>query len=92
MATLKHLASKSADYGKVLEYLMFEHDQNGNPVRNKEGKMIMREQFILDGINCAPFSFDKDCERLNWKYHKNQKYSDIKSHHYIISFDPLDKA
>ena len=92
MATLKHLASKSADYGKVLEYLMFEHDRNGNPVRNKEGKMVMREQFILDGINCAPFSFDKDCERLNWKYHKNQKYSDVKSHHYIISFDPLDKA
>ena len=91
MATLKHLASKSSDYGRVLEYLLYEHDDNGNPVRNDKGEKMMRERFILDGINCSPFSFDKECERLNWKYHKNQKFSDIKSHHYILSFDPLDK-
>ena len=91
MATLKHLASKSSDYGRVLEYLLYEHDDNGNPVRNDKGEKLMRERFILDGINCSPFSFDKECERLNWKYHKNQKFSDIKSHHYILSFDPLDK-
>lgn len=91
MATLKHLASKSSDYGRVLEYLLYEHDDNGNPVQNDKGEKLMRERFILDGINCSPFSFDKECERLNWKYHKNQKFSDIKSHHYILSFDPLDK-
>ena len=91
MATLKHLASKSSDYSRVLEYLVYEHDDNGNPLRNEKGEKLMRERFILDGINCSPFSFDKECERLNWKYHKNQKFSDIKSHHYILSFDPLDK-
>lgn len=91
MATLKHLSSKSSDYGRVLEYLLYEHDENGNPLRNEKGEKLMRERFILDGINCSPFSFDKECERLNWKYHKNQKFSDIKSHHYILSFDPLDK-
>ena len=91
MATLKHLASKSSDYSRVLEYLVYEHDENGNPLRNEKGEKLMRERFILDGINCSPFSFDKACERLNWKYHKNQKFSDIKSHHYILSFDPLDK-
>ena len=88
---MKHLANKSSDYGRVLEYLLYEHDDNGNPVRNDKGEKLMRERFILDGINCSPFSFDKECERLNWKYHKNQKFSDIKSHHYILSFDPLDK-
>ena len=90
VAILKHIASKNADYGKSLEYLMFEHTESGSPVRNAEGDMIMREGFILDGINCSPYSYDKECEMLNAQVHKNQKYSDIKSHHYIISFDPQD--
>ena len=90
VAILKHIASKNADYGKSLEYLMFEHTENGTPVRDAEGNMRMRESFILDSINCDPFSYDKDCERVNAQYHKNQRYSDIKSHHYIISFDPQD--
>ena len=92
MAILKHIASKNADYGKSLEYLMFEHTESGSPVRNAEGDMIMREGFILDGINCSPYSYDKECEMLNAQYHKNQKFADIKSHHYIISFDPQDNA
>jgi hypothetical protein len=92
VAILKHIASKNADYGKSLEYLMFEHTESGSPVRNAEGDMIMREGFILDGINCSPYSYDKECEMLNAQVHKNQKYSDIKSHHYIISFDPQDNA
>mgnify|MGYP002868616272 CR=1 FL=1 len=69
---------------------MFEHTESGVPVRNAEGDMIMRERFLLDGINCNPYSYDKECEMLNAQVHKNQKYSDIKSHHYIISFDPAD--
>ena len=92
VAILKHIASKNADYGKSLEYLMFEHTESGSPVRNAKGDMIMREQFLLDGINCNPYSYDKECEILNAQVQKNQKYSDIKSHHYIISFDPQDNA
>ena len=91
MATLKHLASKSADYGKPIKYLMFEHDRNGTPLRDADGNLIMRDSFILDGINCTPLYFDKECEMLNWQYRKNQNYNDIKSHHYILSFDPKDK-
>ena len=92
MATLKHIASKSSNYGRPLEYLMFEHDTNGRPVRDEEGNLQMRKCFIIDGINCTPFSFDMECERLNWQYHKNQKRSEIKSHHYILSFDPKDQT
>lgn len=92
MATLKHIPSKNADYGKILEYLMFEHSENGTPVWDEEGNMVMRDQFLLDGINCNPYYFDKECEMLNWQYRKNQKASDVKSHHYIISFDPQDQA
>lgn len=91
MATLKHIASKSPDYGKPLEYLMFEHDANGSPVRDEEGNLRMRERFIIDGINCSPFSFELECERLNWQHHKNQGKEEIKSHHYILSFDPKDQ-
>ncbi len=32
------------------------------------------------------------CMRSNLKYGKNQKREDVKSHHYIISFDPRDAA
>ena len=91
MATLKHIASKSSNYGRPLEYLMFEHDTNGRPVRDEEGNLQMRKCFIIDGINCTPFSFDMECERLNWQYHKNQKRDEVKSHHYILSFDPKDQ-
>ena len=28
--------------------------------------------------------------RANLRYEKNQKREDVKSHHYIISFDPRD--
>lgn len=37
-------------------------------------------------------SFDTECAQLNALYHKNKKWSEIKSHHYVISFDPRDKA
>ena len=92
MAVLKHLSSKNADYGKALEYLIFQHDERTQkPILDANGNQILREEYYLDGINCHPFSFDKECQQLNAYYHKNQKREDIKSHHYIISFDPRDK-
>ena len=44
----------------------------------------------MDGINCDPFTFDMECRELNALHHKNESYDEIKSHHYIISFDPKD--
>ena len=44
---------------------MFGHTENGIPVRDSEGNMRMREGFIPGGINCDPFSYDKDCEMVN---------------------------
>ena len=91
MAVLKHLSSKSADYTKVMEYLMFQHDERTQkPILDANGKKILREEYYLDGLNCHPSSFDKECRQLNARYHKNQKYREIKSHHYILSFDPRD--
>ena len=91
MAILKHLTSKNADYGATQRYLLFQHDEyTGKPVLDENGKMILREKFYMDGLNCDPFTFDTECMELNAHFQKNQNYNDIKSHHYIISFDPKD--
>lgn len=92
MAILKHLSSKSSDYGKALEYLMFQHNERTQkPLLDANGNMMLRKEYYLDGLNCDPFSFDKECEQVNARFHKNRKYSEVKSHHYILSFDPKDK-
>ena len=92
MAILKHIASKNADYGEAQRYLIFQHDEyTGKPILDENGKMQLREEYYLDGVECDPFSFDMECKELNARFHKNQKYDDIKSHHYIISYDPKDR-
>lgn len=92
MAILKHIASKNADYGEAQRYLIFQHDEyTGKPILDEYGKMQLREEYYLDGVECDPFSFDMECNELNARFRKNQKYDEIKSHHYIISFDPKDR-
>lgn len=93
MAILKHLASKNANYGDALRYLMFEHDAlSKKPLLDDGGHLVMRTNFIIDGLECAPATFDIECSDLNRQYRQNENYNDIKSHHYIISFDPKDKT
>ena len=89
MAILKHIASKNADYGEAERYLIFQHDEyTQKPILDENGHMLIREEYYLDGINCDPFTFAAECQETNAYFHKNQSYNDIKSHHYIISFDP----
>lgn len=93
MAILKHVANKNADYGDIERYLIFQHDEyTGKPILDENGKRVLREEYYLDGINCDPFTFDAECQELNAYFHKNKNYDEIKSHHYIISFDPKDKT
>ncbi len=92
MAILKHIASKNADYGEAERYLIFQHDEyTQKPILDENGHMLIREEYYLDGINCDPFTFAAECQETNAYFHKNQSYNDIKSHHYIISFDPKDR-
>ena len=92
MAILKHIASKNADYGEAECYLIFQHDEyTQKPILDENGHMLIREEYYLDGINCDPFTFAAECQETNAYFHKNQSYNDIKSHHYIISFDPKDR-
>ena len=92
MAVIKHIASKNADYGESERYLIFQHNEyTQKPILDDEGHMILRDEYYLDGLNCDPFTFASECQELNSYYHKNKNFNEIKSHHYIISFDPKDK-
>ena len=91
MATLKHINSKNADYGAAEQYLLFEHDEfTMKPVLDETGRLIPREDYRLSTLNCGGEDFAVACMRANLRHEKNQKREDVKSHHYIISFDPRD--
>ena len=92
MAVIKHIASKNADYGESERYLIFQHNEyTQKPILDDKGHMILRDEYYLDGLNCDPFTFASECQELNSYYHKNKNFNEIKSHHYIISFDPKDR-
>jgi len=91
LATLKHINSKNADYGAAEQYLLFEHDEfTMKPVLDETGRLIPREDYRLSTLNCDGEDFAVACMRANLRYQKNQRREDVKSHHYIISFDPRD--
>ena len=93
MATIKHISSKNADYGAAEAYLMFEHDEfTMKPVLDGDGRLIPRSDTRMETLNCGNEDFALSCIRANRKYGKNNRREDVKSHHYIISFDPRDAA
>jgi len=91
LAVLKHLTIKKRDYGDIQRYLLFKCEEGTHkPIRDEARRMVPRDFYIQDGINCDPFSFDAECAELNRRFHKNQRKGEIMAHHYIISFDPKD--
>ena len=91
MATFKHISSKNADYGAAEQYLTFEHDEfTMKPTLDGNGRLVIRDDYRISSLNCGEEDFAIACMRSNLKYGKNQKREDVKSHHYIISFDPRD--
>ena len=58
MAILKHIASKNADYGESQRYLMFQYDESSNNLLlDENGEWILRKEYCMDGIRCAPFTY-----------------------------------
>ena len=91
MATFKHISSKNADYGAAEQYLTFKHDEfTMKPTLDGNGRLVLRDDYRISSLNCGEEDFAIACMRSNLKYGKNQKREDVKSHHYIISFDPRD--
>ena len=93
MATLKHISSKNSNYTAIEAYLVYQHDEfTGKQLLDEHGKPKLRESYLLDTLECGDFSFATACLLANRKYGKNTQHGDIKSHQYIISFDPRDAA
>lgn len=91
LATFKHISSKNADYSAAEAYLTFEHDEfTMKPTLDENGRLIPRKDYRISTLNCGDEDFAIACLRANLRYGKNQKREDVKSHHYIISFDPKD--
>ena len=91
MATFKHISSKNADYGAAEKYLTFAHDEfSMKPTLDENSRLVPREDYRISTLNCGEEDFAIACMRANLRYGKNQKREDVKSHHYIISFDPRD--
>ena len=92
MAVLKHIASKNADYRAAFDYLVYQHNElTQKPILDENNRPILREEYYIDGILCKPEGFARACKKTNERFRKNQKKGEIKSHHYILSFDPKDK-
>ncbi|MBR1634356.1 MAG: relaxase/mobilization nuclease domain-containing protein [Lachnospiraceae bacterium] len=93
MAIIKHIPMKTSDYTQSIHYLIFRHDERTQKeITDGYGTPVLRDDFILEGINCSPYAYDAECRELNRAFHKNLCYGDVKQHHYIISFDPKDAA
>ena len=91
MATFKHISSKNANYGDAEKYLTFAHNEfTMKPTLDEQGRLVPREDYRISTLNCGEEDFAIACMRSNLRYGKNQKKEDVKSHHYIISFDPRD--
>lgn len=92
VAVIKHIAIKNSNYNAASDYLTTKHDEfTGKPILDEIGRRIPRDEYIIGGINCDPYSFGAECEEVNARFGKNQRKEEIKAHHYILSFDPKDK-
>ena len=91
MATIKHLSSKNSNYAAAESYLTFQHNEyTGLPILDEKGRPKLRDSYLLDTLECGESSFAMACLISNRKYGKNGGREDVKTHHYIISFDPKD--
>lgn len=91
MAIIKHLAVKNNNYNAALDYMIYQHNEETNkPILDEKGRMILRDEYFIDGINCDPFSFSDECNEIDKRYNIKQTRNSIKTHHYILSFDPED--
>ena len=85
--------NKNSDYTAIEAYLVYQHDAfTGKQLLDEQGKPKLRESYLLNTLECGDFSFATACLLANRKYGKNTQHGDIKSHQYIISFDPRDAA
>ena len=85
------MTSKNSNYAAAESYLTFQHNEyTGLPILDEKGRPKLRDSYLLDTLECGESSFAMACLIANRKYGKNGGREDVKTHHYIISFDPKD--
>ena len=85
------MTSKNSNYAAAESYLTFQHNEyTGLPILDEKGRPKLRDSYLLDALECGESSFAMACLIANRKYGKNGGREDVKTHHYIISFDPKD--
>ncbi|MBR5944982.1 MAG: hypothetical protein IKZ94_08560, partial [Lachnospiraceae bacterium] len=83
MATVKHIAIHNSSYSAATDYLTMQYNEFTNkPVFGPDGEMLPRDFYLIDGINCDPYTFASECQDTNAFFGQNQRYEDIKAHHY----------
>ena len=91
MAILKHIPINNRYYSSAVEYLTCQFDEYTNePILDEKGRIMEREEYLIEGVNCEVDTFGAECIETNRFYGKNNAVKDVKAHHYIISFDPTD--
>ena len=91
MAILKHIPIKNRYYSSAVEYLTCQFDEYTNePVLDEKGRIMEREEYLIEDVNCEVDTFGAECIETNRFYGKNNAVKDVKAHHYIISFEPTD--
>lgn len=93
MAIIKHIPIKNRYYSSAVEYLTCQFDEYTNePILDEKGRIMEREEYLIEGVNCEVDTFGAECIETNRFYGKNNAVKDVKAHHYIISFDPTDNT
>lgn len=93
MAILKHSSSQNARFSDVVDYLTKQHDEEtGRAILDEKGQMVERDEYLIEGINCTPETFAGLCLKDSIRFNANRSPEDVKTHQYIISFNPGDKA
>ena len=77
---------------EALKYVRYRHDEKTKaPVFDTNGKMMLREDYYLDGLECAAAGFPLAFENLCRKYGRIME-DEIIMYQIIISYNPKDKA
>ena len=83
MATIKHTSSRNSDLTVPEHYLTFQHNEyTGLPILDENGRPKLREEYLLDTLECGGQSFAMACLLANRKYGKNFSPDDVKNHQY----------
>lgn len=91
MAILKYIKSRNANYSDAIDYLLFQYDEStGKEIKDEMGRSLLRDEFYMEGLNCDPMSFDKECKLTNAKFRICSPSKDIQSsgngkYHYLCA-------